>query len=522
VGPARVGSASRTFGVGRGDGVARRAQLRIPGPLPTGRGHESLPLRLHGLHVAIDAHPIHPKLVTLFCVNGCRQLVKGNVDVSRSGNGFGLAECRLMASLQTINYVPRHPEVVDGRIKWLQGASKSPIALPQICWDDGTTWGEANLWALTQATSQKKDIETVSRSMSHLTAYAKWLESEHIDWWHFPPRESERCLILFRGALVRARDRGELAPSTASQRMAAVVRFYRWVRSTHLLSTEWPMWEERQVGVRLKDAFGFEHTLRVSTTDLSIPNRKVAGGITLEDGLLPVSVAAMNEILQFAEQEASEELWLMLLLGFRSGLRVGSITDLKVQTLENASIDPVIGWHRLALGPGARPPVATKLGVSGMVPVLDDVLERALAYSTSTRRLKRQALAAKEHRELLFLTRFGTPYGSDESRAINVEMSRLRTAGRNAGVRALHDFHFHRSRATFATELMRAALGCMPVADAIDFVREACLHRDEATTLRYVKFLERSKAMAQAADAFTQEFLGLAKGHGGIGASLSH
>ena len=399
----------------------------------------------------------------------------------------------------------------------MTSASPPLPSLPQIFWEDGSTWGEANLWALTQATSQK-DLKTVSRSMSHLAAYAKWLEVEGIDWWHFPARESERCLNLFRGALVDARNTGELAPSTVSQRMAAVVRFYRWLQSMRLLSTEWPMWQERQIGIKLTDTFGFEHTLRVTSTDLSIPNRKVAGGVPLEDGLLPVSAASMNDILQFAEQEASEEFRLMLLLGFLSGLRIGSITDLKVKSLENASIDPVVGWRRLALGPGARPPVATKFGVSGMVPILDGVLELVLAYSTSTRRLKRQAVAAKEHRDLLFLTRFGTPYGSENSRAVNVGMSRLRAAGRAAGIHALRNFHFHRSRATFATELMRVALGCMPVADAVDFVRESCLHRDEATTLRYVRFIERSKAMAESADAFTEAFLGLARGHGGTSA----
>ncbi|MDF7225046.1 hypothetical protein [Proteus mirabilis] len=56
--------------------------------------------------------------------------------------------------------------------------------------------------------------------MSHLLAYAKWLEAESIQWWNFPERESESCLVRFRGALVAARNNGELAPSTASHRMA--------------------------------------------------------------------------------------------------------------------------------------------------------------------------------------------------------------------------------------------------------------------------------------------------------------
>src|SRR5579863_3669004 len=345
---------------------------------------------------------------------------------SRSGE-------RLMAILEFIAYIPRRPEIHAGQVNWATTKAMSIKRLPQICWEHGSTWGEANLWALEMATSQRKDIKTVGRSMSHLAKYANWLEAEGIDWWHFPARESDRCLTKFRGALIRARDEGALAPSTISQIMSTVVRFYRWLKHTQLLSTDWPMWAERRIGIKLKDGFGFEHTIHVSSTDLAIPNRKAAGAFDLEDGLLPVTIAGMHTILEVADSEASDELELKLCLGFQTGLRLGSITDLKVRTLLNASIDPVAGWHRLAVGPGANPPVATKFGVSGMVPIPSELLECLLQYATSTRRLKRQALAAPEHRDLVFLTRFGKPYGGDNSRAVNVAMTRLRQARTAAG-----------------------------------------------------------------------------------------
>lgn len=395
-----------------------------------------------------------------------------------------------------------------GRVRWTDAGSAPIPNLPQICWEDGSSWGEANVWAVQQASSRKTHIDTVARSMSHLTAYARWLESEGMDWWQFPEREDDRCLVKFRGALVALRDAGELAPSTTSQRMAAVVRFYRWLQRKKLLSSDLLLWQERQIGVRLADKFGFEHTLRITSTDLSIPNSKVSGALPLEDGLMPVSISAMNQILDLAYEKSSEELYLMLLLGFRSGLRIGTILDLKIQTIAAAAVDPAVGWHQISLGPGARPPVATKFGVSGVVPVMNDVLDKLRNYINSTRRLKRQSLASGPDRDLLFLNRFGKPYTAQGSRAINVSMSRLRDVGTTSGAIAVEGFHFHRSRATFATELMRAALKCMPVSDAIAMVREACLHRDEATTLRYVKFVERTEAMANAADAFTEAFLG--------------
>lgn len=416
-----------------------------------------------------------------------------------------------IATLESVRFSWPAPVVKDGKVIWvLTPSTKAPIVIPQICWRNGSTWGEANVWALELASS-KLNPKTVQRYLSHVHSYAKWLEEEGIDWWHFPSRASERCLTRFRGAIVRQRDAGELKPSTASHRMSAVIRFYRWLMLKGMLSTDWPMWSERIVGIKLTDRFGLDHTLRVATTDLAIPNRTAAGAFPLEDGLLPVTREARREILALADVTCSEELALMLRLGFLSGMRLGSITDLKVETLLNASRDPLVGWHRLSLGPRARPVVATKYSVSGMVPIPADLLEQLIQYATSTRRLKREALADHVHKRLLFLTRFGKPYGGN-SRAVNVEIMRLRRAGKAAGIYVLNDFHFHRSRATFATELMRVALDCLPVSDAISFVREACLHKREKTTLEYVRFIGASKAMAEAADAFTEAFMGLARG----------
>jgi len=417
-----------------------------------------------------------------------------------------------MASLELIQYRLQRVELKDGSLQWKEQKRARIKKLPQIVWEDNSTWAEANLWALDQATASKRDLKTVRSNMAHLLGYAKWLEAESIDWWHFPERESERCLSRFRGALVAARNNGELAPSTASQRMASVIRFYKWMQSRRLISPEWPMWEQRFVGIKLTNPFGLEHTMRVASTDLSIPNRTVAGAIQLEDGLLPVSVSAMKEILTLADCSSTEELSLMLRIGFFTGLRIGSITDLKIQTLHNATIVPEVGWNRLAVGPGARPPVSMKFSVSGSVPIPEELLETLVSYSMSTRRLKRQALARPEDQDLLFLTRYGNSYSGEDSRAVNVEMSRLRSAGKRQGIKVLRGFHFHRTRATFATELMRVSLKFMPVADAIQFVREACLHRDESTTMKYIKFIEANKAMSEAADAFTSMFMGLARG----------
>jgi len=413
-----------------------------------------------------------------------------------------------MASCALLHWLEVDPVVRDGLIEWEKGHLAHD--LPVIFWADGTAWSEANLWARHQTAF--RDPKTVQRNMDHLCAYAKWLEVERLAWWHFPVLERDRCLTRFRGYLVSARDDGDLAPSTVSQRMAAVMRFYRWAHSIGLISPDNPMWEERQRFVPIENVIGIQRTLSVLTTSLAIPNRKAEGTLAPEDGLMPVSTDQQRRILELAVNSASLELTLLLRLGFGTGMRLGSLCDLRVQTILNAVPCPLLGsagWFRLSIGPRARPPVSTKFDVSGTVLIVRELLDELREYAFSVRRLKRQAQATSEHRNLLFLTRFGKPYGVKNGRAINVKMSRLRDAGRKAGIPVFREFHFHRTRATFVSQLMRAALSCLSVGEAVEFVREAALHRHDQTTLRYVKFVEQSKVMAESANAFTQSFLGL-------------
>lgn len=343
-----------------------------------------------------------------------------------------------MATLEFIDWRAHRHELTDDRAAWIPIEGRPPApALPQIFWHDNTPWREANLWALQRAEEQANP-RTIRWGMNALCTYATWLESVELSWRDFPARKADRCLLRFRGELMAAVKEERLAPSTAQQRMGAVVRFYRWVDENRLLNADGRMWNDRQVILHLHDDFGFSRTLQLKTTDLSIPNR-ARPGERLEDGLLPVSVVERDEILAFAQEHASVELQLLLWLGFRTGMRLGTLLDLKIATLQHAAPDPEFtGWYRISVGPGARPAVHTKFGVTGQVWIEQSDLEMLKQYAFSTRRLKRASRAAPEHRQQVFLTRYGLPYGTPESEsstAINVEMGRLRKAGLAAGIK---------------------------------------------------------------------------------------
>lgn len=70
-------------------------------------------------------------------------------------------------------------------------------------------------------------------------------------------------------------------------------------------------------------------------------------------------------------------------------------------------------------------------------------------------------------------------------------------------------FKFHQTRATFGTQLMTFALKTLSSqVDALTFVRDAMLHKDESTTWKYIKFIEKEPIEEQLANEFFNLFTG--------------
>lgn len=428
-----------------------------------------------------------------------------------------------MASLELIRYVPHRVVVSEcGEVVWqLDRACKPVDNLPQVFWCDGSPWTEVNQWAYQRATTGKTDIKTVQSNLGHLHKYAEWLELEGVDWRHFPMLERDRVLIRWRKHLMELRDKyGLLAPSTATHRMNATIHFYRYARVHGWVGRDSPMWQDRQLVRRFHDAHGFERTMLLATTDLAIPNR-ARHGLRLEEGLQPLTRGQMHELLLFTqdEQNVSREVHLMLLLGFFSGARIETITDLKRGTLEKAVADPdAPSVMYLSVGPGHMSLVATKFDVSGRLIVPAWIIDELLDYLASARRLRREAAAAPENKDLLFLTRFGGRYADRESSsgvAIGRAMVDLRRSATAAGLKFAQHFRFHMTRATFGTWLTTILLEKGHNAKAVlTFVSDAMLHKDLETTLKYITFVERTPVKIEVANEFSHAFLGLGSRRG--------
>lgn len=359
-------------------------------------------------------------------------------------------------------------------------------------------------------TSHEIKLLTALAQSYSLSTYANWLEATKSDWRCFPQRKADRCLVRYRKYLIDKRDSGAISSSTAKERMRVIIQFYRWVNANGLLSTDGPMWKDRIINIHMQDAYGFSRTMQQGSSDLSIPNR-TRKDIALEDGLLPLSTSDREIVLSFARLHSSPELFLMLSLGFFTGLRIQSISDIKISALLNAiehqpSSDPI----RIQIGPAATPPIATKFGIDGIAYIPKPLLVALLEYSKSQRRLARENRCNPSDSDLLFLTKHGNSYSRREdgcSPAINVAMHNLRKNGIAKGISALRNFHFHQTRCTFATELARTAISMGSISNAIELVRSSLHHKSERTSFQYIRFVQSDAIKHEISNKFTDAFL---------------
>ncbi|MCO6055539.1 tyrosine-type recombinase/integrase [Pseudomonas sp. MOB-449] len=391
-----------------------------------------------------------------------------------------------------------------GRIVSNQNSNQSVPQVPQFYWDTGTPWHELNIWFLRQAEliflNQRK-TETLHAIGTSMKFYMKYLEDHDVEWWSFPEKLKDRCLTKFRGYLVGLRDSGALSPSTCKRRMGDVLRFYDWLMSEGVLNPVSEPYQKIQTKINYDDVVGFRRSLTVLRNTLSIPDRRAPGN-GLEYGLEPLTPSQKESVLNQAIKHSSEELHLMLLLSFSTGMRLGSICDLKTTTLDNAV--PVRGSDKLYwlhIGPKARgAAVVTKYSTTGRVIIPDVVLEKIKSYCGSARRLYRVAKATKDCREVVFLTKFGAPFsrkGKDSSSVVNTQIHRLKRDSMEDGVDLL-DFKFHCARATFASEIAVLGLkyfGVRNIPAIIGLVRKLLMHKNEITSLAYISFAQEKELM---------------------------
>lgn len=385
---------------------------------------------------------------------------------------------------------------------------KTQESFPQIFFSNGEPWHEANRYAFYRFKYEGKDIKTIHREMTHLARYADWLEVSGLHWLYFPKKKHVRCLYRFRAFLIEQRDIGLVAPSTTSQAMKSVVAFYRWASFHGYADISSELFDDETKVISFFDRVGFRRTIDVTTSKLSIPNR-TRTGIRLEDGLTPLSQASAKKLMAHLSEHRNYELFLMTKLALQSGCRHETITTLKIDALEKAYPDQRLSnVMRVKVGPGTG--VNTKHDVSGEVYFPKSLVNELMDYFNSAEAILRRSKASTAMQKNVFLTTRGNRY---TTQTFGTLIHRLKEELISAGNTEFGRYRFHQLRATFGTMLMRTLLNTTGTtsANALEFVKNAMLHRDANTTWRYIDFIEKEPIEEQFLDALWSLFTGSEK-----------
>ena len=397
---------------------------------------------------------------------------------------------------------------------------------PVILQGNGENWRIGNLYLTTKLEQESSYESRTFRTIAdHLLDYLRFLEDENLDFLHLPKNYRLKATFRYKQHLVRLRDDGKLAATTASARINAVVNFYRGILAWELVSEnefEDAPYEDHFRNLSITSRHGTESTIRVKSHNLAIKTpRQIAQPEYITDGglLRPLTVKEQGSVLK-SLLKSSREYQLMFYFSLFTGARAQTVGTIRVESL-NGKLDNH-GYLRLPIGAGTL--IDTKRGSQMTLLVPGWLVNDMLIYSKSAEAVKRRqrSFYGDIQNNYLFLSKNGVPYYTskrelldrrdtevsnitglrDRSRASSIQDgAALRQHIREILIPRIHlevsdfqRFTFHDLRATFGMNLLESQLQHLSnssVSSALDYVQQRMGHRDKSTTLQYLNYKSR-------------------------------
>ena len=315
------------------------------------------------------------------------------------------------------------------------------------------------------------------------------MEDNDLSWNSFSKDKAFKPTYRYRNDnLLRAVKDGVLCSSTASSYMLHVIKFYEWAIHEQLFKLDETAKPFEYDFVNISNNGVMSHLNKffiVRTTDLKIkvPNRGE------QQSLNPLNEAEISTYVSKL-QGFNEEFTIHQLLQIQSGLRVEEACSFPLSLVcpppyQNTYIEVSIGPHN-----GVR----TKFGKKRVIEISNYLMHRMYTYSVGERRAKKQS---KNHVQLkhipLLLNQSGRPLTSD---GVQRSFHRLREKIRQTGI--LFDHRTHDLRSTYATYKLSTLLKYLEPSDAMALLMGWLGHKDEKTTWKYLRFIEKDRVYQEA------------------------
>jgi len=359
-----------------------------------------------------------------------------------------------------------------------------------------------------------------------LGTFKAFIEEEDIDYTDFPVRKLYRPTYRYSGYLKQRIQAGEMAPSTASRSMIAVIGFYRWLISEGYLNPENQPWVEGDRYIQFRDSKGFNQIKVVKTTNVAIkvPKQQDPYAGTIDDGgkLRPLTYEEQEQVLKVLLKIDNTEIVLLHLIALFTGARIQTACTFRVRHVQMELSD---GEKEVAVPIGAGTGIDTKYDKQMTLFLPRWLYEKLRTYSLSERAQKRRKLAGRDdENQFLFLTDRGTPfYQSNDGRLefnpdLKIKHEKLGQTVRQyirstiipKVLKALGKkfyYRFHDLRASYGMNLTDHMLslvqaGKITLHDAREFVKTRMGHRSAATTDLYLNYRSSFELVKHAQSSY--------------------
>jgi len=386
-------------------------------------------------------------------------------------------------------------------------------SLPTLFSHEGILLHEPNSYFFyLKAIKKAKDLSPCSRA---LLKYYQFLEDEQLDWDRFPPIKRLKPTYQFRSYLLKEIQRGKLAKSTANTYINQVKNFYLWAMREGYLRIKRVQEAPFKIEfVQVKNQGMLAHlqpTFTVETSDLRIRVPKDSDSKNIRP-LSPLSQESLRLITTHLPN-SSTELRLQVLLSVDTGMRIEEVASFSINALNTAKPIAESKYRfELTLCPLATG-VQTKFDKKRHIEISIDLLEALRQYQTSERRLHRanklyqkinqltdeklslnydteEALEKCERHEPLFISQQGNPMTRE-----SIESRWIELRAEIQKIDSTFKHRFHDFRSTYATyrlsDLLDAQLSVM---ECMELLMGWMGHKNESTTWKYLRFLERKEA----------------------------
>ena len=397
------------------------------------------------------------------------------------------------------------------------------LEFPVIVQGDGSPSDVFNLYLLKKLEQTiQYDFKTFSSIANQLVDFQRFLEDEQLNCLKFHKVKQSNAIFKYRTRLIEQANAGLISARSASNRINAVVNFYRFLVTEDLI-------DHQCYGIPFKDVykyiavdneFGARRKMAIKSHDFAIHvPAKAPNSEAIVDGgeLSPLSVESQTVILK-ALQKSSREYQLMFYLALFTGARLQTICTLRIKSLIGCELDSH-GFIRLPVGAGTGIDSKFQKPMTLLIPnwLAQDLKIYINSEQASQRRQKSNYGESDEN--YVFLTKLGTPFYT--SKVEQQELTEKIKSSDSFGMRLklyegeavrsylkvvllpeirlidpqFPSFKFHDLRASFGMNLLESQLQHLPdghsAMTAVEYVQARMGHTNISTTLQYLNYKSR-------------------------------